>query len=61
MGRKTLESLPNAKPLPNRHNIVLTKNKDYKVDGAVVLNSVDQVLEYVKNMLSEDIVCYWRR
>ncbi len=55
MGRKTFESLPNRKPLPKRINIILTKNKDYKVDGAVVLNTVDQVLDYVKNMLSEDV------
>ena len=29
MGRKTLESFPNKKPLPNRVNIVLTNNKNY--------------------------------
>ena len=28
MGRKTLESFPNKKPLPNRVNIVLTNNKN---------------------------------
>ena len=28
MGRKTLESLPGSKPLPNRTNIVLTRNCD---------------------------------
>ena len=26
MGRKTLESFPNARPLPNRKNIVLTRD-----------------------------------
>lgn len=30
IGRKTLESFPNQKPLPNRKNIVLTNNKEYK-------------------------------
>ena len=35
MGRKTLESFPNKKPLPNRVNIVLTKNKDYQAEGVV--------------------------
>lgn len=29
MGRKTLESFPGGKPLPNRVNIVLTHEKDY--------------------------------
>lgn len=55
MGRKTFESLPNKRPLPNRLNIILTNNKNYKVEGAVVLYSVDEVLDYTKNMLSEDV------
>lgn len=29
MGRKTLESLPGSKPLPNRRNIVLTKDPSF--------------------------------
>lgn len=48
MGRKTYESLPEAnRPLPNRHNIILTKGT-YNVNNinVSVLNSVDQVLEY---------------
>lgn len=55
MGRKTFESLPNKKPLSNRLNIILTRSKDYKVDGAVVLHTIDEVKEYVKNMLSGDV------
>ena len=31
MGRKTFESLPGI--LPNRTHIIVTRNKDYKVDG----------------------------
>ena len=44
MGRKTLESFPGGKPLPNRKNIVLTRNKDLKIEGAVVVNSVSGAL-----------------
>ena len=44
MGRKTLESLPGAKPLPNRTNIVLTHNTDYNPDGVTVYNSIDDFL-----------------
>lgn len=44
MGRKTLESLPHSKPLPNRKNIVLTTNKEYKPDGVTVYNSIDEFL-----------------
>lgn len=36
MGRKTLESFPNG-PLPNRLNIVLSRNPDYRVPGAQVV------------------------
>ena len=31
LGRKTLETFPNAKPLPNRTNIILSTNPDYRV------------------------------
>ncbi len=48
MGRKTLESFPQQKPLPNRTNIVLTNNKEYKVDGAIVVHSVEEALEKAK-------------
>ena len=38
MGRKTLESFPQGQPLKNRVNIVITKNPDYKVKGAVIVS-----------------------
>ena len=44
MGRKTLESLPGGKPLPNRKNIVLTRNSDYNPDGVTVYNSIEAFL-----------------
>lgn len=40
MGRKTFESLPNKKALPNRINIVITKDKKYKEDNILVANSI---------------------
>lgn len=45
MGRKTLESLPGAKPLPNRKNIILTRNPEYKPEGVTVYNSIDDFLK----------------
>lgn len=53
MGRKTFESL-NKKPLPNRTNIVLTKNHDYKTENNEVLifNDINTILNKFKN---EDI------
>lgn len=55
MGRKTLESFPQKKPLPNRHNIVITRNEGYKVDGATVVPSIEDALELVKDQKPEDV------
>lgn len=49
MGRKTLESLPGGKPLPNRRNIILTRSDDFQVSGAEVLNSIEDVLHLIKS------------
>ncbi len=43
MGRKTFESLPNG-ALPNRRNIILTRDKTYKREKCEIANSVDEVL-----------------
>lgn len=43
MGRKTFESLP--KVLPNRRNIVISSNRDLKINGAEVVHSVEEALE----------------
>ena len=55
MGRKTLESFPNGQPLKNRTNIVLTRNKDYAVKGAVVVHSMDELHDELKKYNSEDV------
>jgi dihydrofolate reductase len=47
MGRKTFESI--GKPLPQRINIVLTKDKDFRCRGVFVYHSVEDVLKQYKN------------
>jgi len=42
MGRKTFESV--GKPLPNRRNIIITTQKNYEVQGAEVVHSLEQAL-----------------
>jgi dihydrofolate reductase len=43
MGRKTWESLPpKFRPLPNRHNIVLTRNAAYDAPGATVVTALEE-------------------
>ncbi len=43
MGRKTLLSFPNGKPLKNRINIVLTTDKDFSEEGCILVNSFDEM------------------
>lgn len=43
MGRKTFESLPKA--LPNRHNIVVTRNQNYSKEGITVCHSLEAAIE----------------
>lgn len=38
MGRKTYETL--GKPLPDRHNIIITRNLDYNIQGVTVVHSL---------------------
>ncbi|HOO29270.1 MAG TPA: dihydrofolate reductase [Lachnospiraceae bacterium] len=54
-GRKTLETFPGGQPLKNRTNILLSKNPEYSVKGAVVLHSTEELLEELKKYPSEDI------
>jgi dihydrofolate reductase len=49
MGRKTYESLPKGK-LPNRHNIIITSDKEYKVDGAYIVHSIDECIELCETL-----------
>lgn len=46
MGRKTYQSIPaKFRPLPGRHNIVLTRDETYTADGATVVHSVAAALD----------------
>lgn len=55
MGRKTLESFPNKKPLPKRINIVLSRNKDYAPEGVTVCHTPEELLREIKKYNSEDV------
>lgn len=47
MGRKTFDSILNRihKPLPGRKNIVISRNPDYKPDGVVVVDTIEDALK----------------
>ena len=46
MGRKTFESI--GRPLPNRTNIIITRDKNYRADGCVIVNSAEEALNAAK-------------
>ena len=55
LGRKTLETFPQGMPLPNRTNIILSTNPDYKVKDAVVVHSRAELDEELKKYPTEDV------
>ncbi|HAG68936.1 MAG TPA: diacylglycerol kinase [Lachnospiraceae bacterium] len=54
-GRKTLETFPGGQPLKNRTNIILSRNPDYTVRGAVTVHSTDELFEVLKPYPQEDV------
>jgi dihydrofolate reductase len=45
MGRGTWESLPvSVRPLPGRRNVVLTRQRDWSAEGAVVAHDLDEAI-----------------
>mgnify|MGYP003328990349 CR=1 FL=1 len=49
MGRKTWESI--GRPLPDRINIIVTRNSEIKFDGVITSNSLARALELAKKSL----------
>ena len=47
MGRKTFESMPKA--LPNRTNVVITRNKNYTAENITVVDSLENALKVCKD------------
>lgn len=53
MGRKTFESI--GKPLPNRNNVVITRNPEYKIEGCEIIHNDTAIKEIVDRSKKEDI------
>ena len=47
MGRKTYESI--GKPLPDRTNIIITRDQSYKAEGCIVVHTIDEALKAAGN------------
>ncbi|MDE6055319.1 MAG: dihydrofolate reductase [Lachnospiraceae bacterium] len=55
MGRKTLETLPQKQPLKNRVNIILSRDRNYAVKDAVVVHSMEELMEELKKYDDKDV------
>ncbi len=57
MGRKTFESIVSyiGGPLPGRTNIVVTRNPDYRYEGAAVVDSLEAGLALARTLDTEEI------
>ena len=53
MGRKTYESI--GRPLPNRTNIVVTRNKNYKAPGCLIASSLTNSIKLAKQKDKDEI------
>jgi len=55
-GRKNYESIPEKfRPLPNRTNIIITRQKEYVAPGAIVVGSVEDALKKAKELCDTEI------
>jgi dihydrofolate reductase len=54
MGRKTYESI--GKPLPNRTNIVVSRQKDWFEEGILIVGSIKEALKFAKKIDEEVFV-----
>lgn len=55
LGRKTLQTFPQSQPLKNRTNIILSRDKNFTVKDAIVVHSVEELLEELKDYNTEDV------
>lgn len=50
MGRKNYDSIPEKfRPLPNRTNIVVTRQKMFRAPGCIVVNSIDRAVDIARS------------
>ena len=55
LGRKTLATFPNGLPLKNRTNIILTSDKSFKAGDSIIVHSIEELLDELKNYNTEDV------
>ena len=54
MGRRTWESLPDAfRPLPGRHNVVISRNATFQAPGATLVGSLNEAIQLTEDTADE--------
>lgn len=57
LGRRTLQTFPQGMPLQGRTNMILSRDKDFHVKGALVLHSIEELLRKLEGYPSQDVYC----
>ena len=55
MGRITLAALPGGRPLKNRTNIVISRDKNLTADGAIICGSLEELAECISQYDTDDV------
>lgn len=55
-GRKNYESIPEKfRPLSNRTNIIITRQRDYHAPGTIVTGSIEEAIEKAKQLGDKEV------
>jgi dihydrofolate reductase len=56
MGRKNYDSIPEKyRPLPNRTNVVVTRQENFEAPNCIVVNSIEAAIELAKKDQQEEV------
>ncbi len=55
LGRKTLAGFPNGMPLAQRTNIILSRKKDFKIRGGIVVHNEEELFRELSGYISDEI------
>ncbi|MFN8286052.1 MAG: dihydrofolate reductase [Chitinophagales bacterium] len=57
MGRKTYESIPpKFRPLPERINIIVTRQKHFKAEGCQVVSTIEEAIQFAEDSGEEELM-----
>lgn len=54
-GRKTLETFPGQRLLPNRANVIMSRNYDFQKEGALILHSTSELEDYLAMTADDEV------